>query len=89
MQRFNFEERFDGHLAIQKSEDVFDKRLEDITTLWKKASNYTLPENMVIKWESREDTELTAWPSNVERFRSKDRALKKTWERALTVNVLP
>jgi len=89
MQRFNFEERFDGHLAIQKSEDVFDKRLEDITTLWKKASNYILPENMVIKWESGEDTELTAWPSDVERFRSKDRALKKTWEIALTVNVLP
>ena len=81
LQRSNFEERFDGHLAIHKSMEIFDKRLNEKETLWRNASKYALPENMMIKWESKEETELTAWPGDIERFRSQDRALAKTWER--------
>ena len=85
--RSNFEERFDGHLALHKAQEVLNKRLEDKKTLWKKASTYALPENMEIRWESKEDTELTAWSSDVRKFQSRDRALKKTWERALVVKL--
>ena len=89
MQRFGFEERFDGHLAIHKLQEVFDLRLKEKAALWEKASNYNLPEDVVFRWESREDTELTAWPNDVERFRSKDRVLKRTWERSHQAIILP